>query len=75
MLEVHECMICICIQQPVACFLLILICNNHTWVELLQTIESTRAQDKIEIEHLQELVSRAKEKADRDKEALKKATR
>jgi hypothetical protein len=42
---------------------------------VLQTIESTRAQDKIEIEHLQELVTRAKEKADRDKEALKKATR
>ena len=41
----------------------------------LQTIESSRAQDKIEIEHLRELVSRAKDKADRDKDALKKATR
>ena len=40
-----------------------------------QTVESSRAQDKIEIEHLTEMLAKAKEKAERDKEALKKATR
>jgi hypothetical protein len=38
-------------------------------------VESSRAQDKIEIEHLTEMLVKAKEKAERDKEALKKATR
>ena len=55
---------------------------NNTWlyivsiiVFLSQTVESTRAQDKIDIEHLTEMLAKAKEKAERDKEALKKATR
>ncbi|XP_021362362.1 outer dense fiber protein 2-like isoform X5 [Mizuhopecten yessoensis] len=41
----------------------------------IRTIDGSKAQDKIEIEHLTELLSNAKEKAERDKEALKKATR
>ncbi|XP_069119447.1 outer dense fiber protein 2-like isoform X4 [Argopecten irradians] len=40
-----------------------------------KTLDGSKAQDKIEIEHLTELLSNAKEKAERDKEALKKATR
>ncbi|XP_071157398.1 outer dense fiber protein 2-like isoform X5 [Mytilus edulis] len=41
----------------------------------VRTVESSRAQDKIEIEHLTEMLAKAKDKAERDKEALKKATR
>ncbi|XP_033732393.1 outer dense fiber protein 2-like isoform X7 [Pecten maximus] len=41
----------------------------------IRTIDGSKAQDKIEIEHLTELLANAKEKAERDKEALKKATR
>ncbi|XP_069119446.1 outer dense fiber protein 2-like isoform X3 [Argopecten irradians] len=41
----------------------------------IRTLDGSKAQDKIEIEHLTELLSNAKEKAERDKEALKKATR
>ena len=41
----------------------------------LQSIESQLAQEKIEVDHLQELLAAAKEKAAHDKEALKKATR
>ncbi|XP_060071197.1 outer dense fiber protein 2-like isoform X3 [Ylistrum balloti] len=41
----------------------------------IRTLDGSKAQDKIEIEHLTELLANAKEKADRDKEALKKATR
>lgn len=33
------------------------------------------AQSKIDVGHYRELLNNAKEKADRDKEALKKATR
>ncbi|KAJ8300949.1 hypothetical protein KUTeg_022468 [Tegillarca granosa] len=39
------------------------------------TLESVGAQDKIELDHLQTLLAGAKEKSERDKEALKKATR
>ncbi|ELT92350.1 hypothetical protein CAPTEDRAFT_72575, partial [Capitella teleta] len=40
----------------------------------IRSLESELAQDRIEIDHLRELLSGAKDKADRDKEALKKAT-
>ena len=40
-----------------------------------QSLESQLAQEKIEVDHLQELLAAAKEKAASDKEALKKATR
>ena len=40
-----------------------------------QTLESQLAQEKIEVDHLSGLLGQAKEKSDRDKEALKKATR
>ena len=42
---------------------------------VLQSLESQLAQERIEVDHLQGLVAAAKEKSDRDKEALKKATR
>ena len=38
-------------------------------------MESDNAQMKIEIDHLRDLVANAREKGERDKEALKKATR
>ncbi|XP_013420317.1 outer dense fiber protein 2 [Lingula anatina] len=41
----------------------------------IRGLESQLAQEKIEVDHLQELLQTAKEKAERDKEALKKATR
>ena len=40
-----------------------------------QSLESQLAQERIEVDHLQELLAGAKEKAEKDKEALKKATR
>lgn len=40
-----------------------------------QAIETQLAQERIEVDHLQGLLRAAKEKAERDKEALKKATR
>ena len=42
---------------------------------MLQTLEGQLAQNKIEMDHLQDLVATAKQRADGDKEALKKATR
>ena len=42
---------------------------------MFQTLESQLAQEKIEADHLQELLAAAKSKSDRDKESLKKATR
>ncbi len=47
----------------------------HVYDIYLQSIESQLAQEKIEVDHLQELLAAAKEKAAHDKEALKKATR
>ena len=41
----------------------------------MQTLESENAQNKIEIDHLRDLVANAKDRSERDKEALKKATR
>ncbi|KAK7095106.1 outer dense fiber protein 2-like isoform X3 [Littorina saxatilis] len=41
----------------------------------IRTIEGQLAQSKIEMDHLQDLVNTAKQRADNDKEALKKATR
>ncbi|XP_064649328.1 outer dense fiber protein 2-like isoform X4 [Lineus longissimus] len=41
----------------------------------VRALESSLAQEKIETDHLQELLAAAREKAERDKEALKKATR
>ncbi|XP_052789750.1 outer dense fiber protein 2-like isoform X2 [Mya arenaria] len=41
----------------------------------IRTLESDCAQQTIEIDHLRNLVATAKERAERDKEALKKATR
>ena len=41
----------------------------------VRTIESQLAQEHIEVDHLQELLITAKEKSERDKESLKKATR
>ncbi|KAL5012471.1 hypothetical protein ScPMuIL_011022 [Solemya velum] len=41
----------------------------------IRSLESQLAQSKIDVGHYRELVSNAKEKAERDKEALKKATR
>ncbi|CAH1785379.1 unnamed protein product [Owenia fusiformis] len=41
----------------------------------IRGLESQLAQEKIEVDHLQELLEAAKEKAERDKDALKKATR
>ena len=40
-----------------------------------QSMESDNAQMKIEIDHLRDLVANARDKGERDKEALKKATR
>ena len=40
-----------------------------------QNLESQLAQEKIDVEHLNELLKQARVKADGDKEALKKATR
>ena len=40
-----------------------------------QSLDSQLAQERIDTDHLKQLLSAAKEKADRDKEALKKATR
>ena len=50
-------------------------CSNSGMLPWLQSLESQLAQERIEVDHLQELLGAAKEKADRDKEALKKATR
>ncbi|XP_052789753.1 outer dense fiber protein 2-like isoform X5 [Mya arenaria] len=44
-------------------------------IESNRTLESDCAQQTIEIDHLRNLVATAKERAERDKEALKKATR
>ncbi|XP_052220728.1 outer dense fiber protein 2-like isoform X8 [Dreissena polymorpha] len=41
----------------------------------IRSMESENAQCKIELDHLRDLVATAKERAERDKEALKKATR
>ncbi|KAK6194419.1 hypothetical protein SNE40_000055 [Patella caerulea] len=41
----------------------------------IRTLESSLAQNTIEMEHLQHLVNTSKERSDKDKEALKKATR
>jgi hypothetical protein len=41
----------------------------------VQSLESQLAQERIEVDHLQQLLATAKQKADHDKEALKKATR
>ncbi|KAK7491643.1 hypothetical protein BaRGS_00017096 [Batillaria attramentaria] len=41
----------------------------------IRTLEGQLAQNKIEMDHLQELVATAKQRADADKDALKKATR
>ena len=40
-----------------------------------QSLESQLAQERIDVDHLQELLRQAKDKAEKDKEALKKATR
>ena len=40
-----------------------------------QSLESQLAQEKIDVQHLTELLSQARDKAEHDKEALKKATR
>ena len=42
---------------------------------ITQTLESDNAQMKIENDHLRDLVANARDKGERDKEALKKATR
>ena len=42
---------------------------------MTQSLESQLAQEKIDVEHLNELLKQARAKADKDKEALKKATR
>ena len=42
---------------------------------LYQAMETQLAQERIEVDHLQGLLKAAKEKAEHDKEALKKATR
>ncbi|XP_076436219.1 outer dense fiber protein 2-like isoform X3 [Babylonia areolata] len=41
----------------------------------IRTLEGQLAQNKIEMDHLQNLVATAKQRSDSDKEALKKATR
>ena len=41
----------------------------------MQSLESQLAQEKIDVQHLTELLSQARDKAEKDKEALKKATR
>ena len=41
----------------------------------IRTLESEIAQEKIEVDHLQELLRQAHHKHEKDKEALKKATR
>ena len=41
----------------------------------VQGLESALAQEKIEVDHLQDLLKTAQDKATHDKEALKKATR
>ena len=41
----------------------------------LQTLESKLAQERIEIDHLQGQLEVAREKTERDKDALKKAAR
>ena len=41
----------------------------------IRNLESQMAQDRIEMHHIKGLLSAAKDKAERDKEALKKATR
>ena len=41
----------------------------------IRTLESDLAQEKIEVDHLQELLRQAHHKHEKDKEALKKATR
>lgn len=41
----------------------------------IRSMESGLAQERIDTEHLRELLAAARDKADRDKEALKKATR
>ena len=48
---------------------------SYKCLVVLQSLESQLAQERIEVDHLQQLLNTAKEKADRDKEALKKATR
>ena len=47
----------------------------NTMVVSLQTLESKLAQERIEIDHLQGQLEVAREKAERDKDALKKAAR
>ena len=50
--------------------------NHMTWlISFTQTMESDNAQMKIENDHLRDLVANARDKGERDKEALKKATR
>ena len=44
-------------------------------ISFTQTLESDNAQMKIENDHLRDLVANARDKGERDKEALKKATR
>ncbi|KAL8602079.1 hypothetical protein ACOMHN_007349 [Nucella lapillus] len=41
----------------------------------IRTLEGQLAQNKLEVDHLQDLVATAKQRADNDKDALKKATR
>lgn len=41
----------------------------------IRSLESNLAQEKIEVDHLQELLRQAHRKHEKDKEALKKATR
>lgn len=41
----------------------------------MRTLESQLAQDRIENEHLSDLLRQAKEKTEKDKDQLKKATR
>lgn len=41
----------------------------------IRSLESELAQEKIEVDHLQELLRQAHSKHEKDKEALKKATR
>lgn len=41
----------------------------------IRSLESSLAQEKIEVDHLQELLREAHAKHERDKDGLKKATR